>query len=113
MQPSRAAKVFSIICSRDWVRTCTVTLSGIRFSSISVRRNWYSVSDAAGKPTSISLKPILQRSLKNSTFSSKFMGVMRDWFPSRRSTLHQIGGFSMWSFFIHFPKGFSGVSGGR
>ncbi len=55
--PSRASKVLRMMCSRACVNTWMVTSSGIRSSSISLRRNWYSVSEAAGKPTSISLKP--------------------------------------------------------
>ena len=53
----QASKVLRMICSRHWVSTCTVTSSGIIFSSIRVRRKVYSVSEAAGKPTSISLNP--------------------------------------------------------
>ena len=56
--PCTASKVLRMMWSRHWVSTCTVTSSGMRFSSISLRRNSYSVSLAAGKPTSISLKPI-------------------------------------------------------
>ena len=40
-------------------------------------RNSYSVSLAAGKPTSISLKPILTSIRKNSSFSSRLMGTIR------------------------------------
>ena len=113
LHPFSASKVFLMMCSRDWVSTWTVTSSGIRSCSMRVRRKLYSVSDAAGKPTSISLNPILHRSLKNSSFSSRSMGIISDWFPSRRSTLHQMGALSMWSFSIHLPRGFSGVLGGR
>ena len=69
----------------------------MRFCSMRVRKNSYSVSLAAGKPTSISLKPILTSRSKNSSFSSRLMGTIRLWLPSRRSTLHQAGAFSMWS----------------
>ena len=89
-----------MMCSLDWVSTWMATSSGIISRSISARQNSYSVSEAAGKPTSISLKPIFTRSSKNSSFSSKLMGMIRAWLPSRRSTLHQVGAFSMWSFFI-------------
>ena len=88
-----------MIWSRHWVSTCTVTSSGMRCCSMSARRNSYSVSLAAGNPTSISLKPSLTRKRKKSSFSSRLMGTIRLWLPSRRSTLHQMGGFSMWSFF--------------
>ena len=47
------------------------------FFSIRVRRNSYSVSLAAGKPTSISLKPIFTSIWKNSSFSSRLMGTIR------------------------------------
>ena len=53
------------------------------------------LSDAAGNPISISLKPILTKSLKNSSFSSRLIGIIRDWFPSLRSTEHHTGGFEI------------------
>ena len=40
------------------VNTCTVTSSGIIFFSINALKKLYSVSDAAGNPTSICLNPI-------------------------------------------------------
>ncbi len=72
-----------------------VTFSGIRSSSISVRRISYSVWEEAGKPTSISRKPMAVSMRKNSTFCSRFMGLTRAWLPSRRSTLHQTGALVM------------------
>jgi hypothetical protein len=66
------------MCSRDWVSTCTVTSSGIRFSSMRVRKKVYSVSLAAGKPTSISLKPTLTSRSKKSSFSSRLIGMISD-----------------------------------
>ena len=59
------------------------------------RRISYSVSEEAGKPTSISVKPISHRVWKNSSFCSRFMGFTRAWLPSRRSTLHQTGAWVM------------------
>ena len=59
--PFTASKVRRMMWSRHWVSTWMVTSSGMRSSSMSLRRNSYSVSDAAGKPTSISLKPILHQ----------------------------------------------------
>ncbi len=53
--PLSASKVRRISGSRDCVSTWTVTSSGMRFSSISLRMNSKSVCDAAGKPISISL----------------------------------------------------------
>ena len=88
-----ASKVRRIRCSLAWTSTCTVTSSGIRSRSIKARRISYSVSEEAGKPTSISLNPISQSIWKNSSFCSKFMGLTKAWFPSRRSTLHQAGAF--------------------
>ena len=76
LQPRTASKVFLMICSLDWVNTCTVTSSGIKSSSIKVLKKVYSVSEAAGNPTSISLKPIFTSILKNSTFSSKLIGTI-------------------------------------
>ena len=72
--PLTASKVLRMICSLAWVSTCTVTSCGIILLSISVLRNAYSVSEAAGNPTSISLKPISTSILKYSTFSSKLIG---------------------------------------
>ena len=96
--PLTASKVRRMMWSRHWVSTWTVTSSGIMFCSISTRRNSYSVSLAAGKPTSISLKPIRTSIWKNSIFSSRLMGTIRAWLPSRRSTLQKAGACSMWSF---------------
>ena len=62
LQPFSASNVFLMMCSLACVNTWTVTSSGIMFRSIRARRKSYSVSDAAGKPTSISLNPILTRS---------------------------------------------------
>ena len=106
--PFTASKVLRIICSLACVSTWIVTSSGIRFCSIKALKNSYSVSDAAGKPTSISLNPIFTKSLKNSIFCSRLIGITSAWLPSRRSTLHQIGAFSTYSFsahFIHFTGG--------
>ena len=55
--PLQASKVFRMMCSRHWARTWTVTSGGIMSCSMRVRKNSYSVSEAAGKPTSISLNP--------------------------------------------------------
>ena len=72
-----------------------VTSPGIIFFSISSRTNSKSVSDAAGKPTSISLKPIWQSSLNIRVLRSESIGSISAWLPSRRSTAHQIGGLVM------------------
>src|SRR5690625_7095543 len=50
-----------------------------------------SVCDAEGKPTSISLKPILTSSSNISSLRSTSIGSIRAWLPSRRSTAHQRG----------------------
>ena len=50
-----------------------------------------SVSEAAGKPTSISLKPISTNVLNIRCFLGPSMGSTSAWLPSRKSTLHQIG----------------------
>ena len=84
-----------MMCSLACVRTWIVTSSGIIFLSMSERRKSYSVSEAAGKPTSISLNPTFTSIWKNSIFSSRLMGSIRAWLPSRRSTLHQMGAFSI------------------
>lgn len=66
--PLMAANVFSIRCSLAWQRTWMWTSSGIRLLSIRLRRKSYSTSAAAGKPTSISLKPISIRTLNSFSF---------------------------------------------
>ena len=106
--PFTASNVLRMMCSLACVSTWIVTSSGIMSCSISVRTSSYSVSDAAGKPTSISLKPISTRSRKNSSFSSRLIGSINAWLPSRRSTLHQTGAFSTYSFFAQSMH----VSGG-
>jgi hypothetical protein len=53
-----------ISSSRAWVRTMMVTSSGMRFSSTSMRTKSKSVCEADGKPTSISLMPILHQHLE-------------------------------------------------
>ena len=72
--PLHASNVLRMICSLACVSTWIVTSSGIILRSISALKNWYSVSEAAGKPTSISLKPILTSISKNSSFSSRLIG---------------------------------------
>ena len=58
---------------------------------MSMRWNSKSVSDAEGKPTSISLKPIATSFLNRASLRSGSIGSTRAWLPSRRSTLHQRG----------------------
>ena len=60
---------------------------------MSRRLNVNSVFDADGKPTSISLNPHFTRVWNNSSFCPTFMGTASAWLPSRRSTLHQMGGW--------------------
>ena len=95
LAPRTASKVLRMSSSRACTSTCTVTSSGMCPPSIKVRKISYSVSEAEGKPTSISLKPTSTRVWKNFSFSSMPMGVTRAWLPSRRSTLHQIGALVM------------------
>src|SRR6201999_613134 len=68
-----------------WVSTWMVTSSGIRFSSTSWRTKSKSVCDAAGKPTSISLKPILT---SVSDIRRFFVGALRA--DARRVAVAQI-----------------------
>ena len=89
--PAMASKLRRISCSRVCTRIWIVTSSGMRFSSISLRQKWNSVSAAEGNPISISLKPIATSRSKNSSFSSTDIGCGSAWLPSRRSTEHQIG----------------------
>ena len=60
--PRIDSKLRLINSGRAWVSTWIVTSSGTSRCSISSRINPKSVSDAAGKPTSISLKPSLTNS---------------------------------------------------
>ena len=95
LAPRQASKVRSISSGRLCVSTWMVTSCGIIFFSISSRTKSKSVSDAAGKPTSISLKPMSQSSLNIRVLRSESIGSISAWLPSRRSTAHQIGGLVM------------------
>src|SRR5471032_658544 len=95
LAPATDSTVRRISSSRDWVSTMTVTSSGMRFSSTSLRTKSKSVCDADGKPTSISLMPILTSSSKKRSFFSALIGSISAWLPSRRSVLIQIGGLVM------------------
>ena len=90
----------------DCVVACVggATSSGMSLRSTRVRKKSYSIWDAAGKPTSISLKPSFTRRLNISTFSSTTIGSTRAWLPSLRSTLHHIGAFII-SLFGHVRSG--------
>ena len=77
--------------SLHWQRIWIATSLGMRPSSIRRRVKSNSIWEADGKPTSISLKPILTSRSKNSIFSSTLIGWASAWLPSRRSTLHQTG----------------------
>src|SRR5262249_27930844 len=85
----------SICSGRLCVSTWMVTSSGIILPSISSRTKSKSVSDAAGKPTSISLKPILQSSLNMRVLRSESIGSTSAWLPSPRATAHQVGALVM------------------
>lgn len=65
--------------------------------SLDIRENTYRYVSVETK-----LKLISTRSLKNSTFCSRFIGITSAWLPSRRSTLHQTGALSTYSFSAHF-----------
>lgn len=89
--PCKACTVRSMRSSRDWVMTISVTSSGMRFSSMRRRTKSKSVCEAAGKPTSISLKPMRTSSSKSRILRSPFIGSKSAWLPSRRSVESQIG----------------------
>src|ERR1044071_9872736 len=93
--PGIASKVLSINSARDCVSTWIVTSSGSRFSSTSSRTKAKSVSEAAGNPTSISLKPSFTSISNMRRFFSGPIGSTSAWLPSRRSTEHQVGALSM------------------
>src|SRR5665213_1811460 len=89
--PTTLSKVLSISSSLDWVRTWIVTSSGIRDSSINIRTKSKSGCEDDGKPTSISLKPILTRTSNRRRLRVTSIGSINAWLPSRRSTLHHAG----------------------
>src|SRR5471032_309389 len=95
LAPAADSTVRRINSSRDWVSTTMVTSSGMRFSSTSLRTKSKSVCEAEGKPTSISLTPILISNSKKRNFLSALIGSINAWLPSRRSVLIQIGGLLM------------------
>ncbi len=72
------------------------TSSGMRSSSMIWRMKSKSGCEAAGNPTSISLKPMPTRVSKNWSFRAGSIGSIRAWLPSRRSTLHHSGATSRW-----------------
>ena len=80
---------------RACVSTWMVTSSGIRSRSMISRTKSKSVCEAAGKPTSISLKPMLTSMSNMRRLRAGSMGSISAWLPSRRSTLHQVGGAAM------------------
>src|SRR3990167_6677995 len=89
--PTRASKLRLIRWSRACVSTWIVTSSGISRCSISSRTKSKSACDADGKPTSISLKPILTSAWKSLSLRAGSIGSISAWLPSRRSTLHHVG----------------------
>ena len=92
LAPCSDSKVRRISGSRAWVSTWIVTSSGTRSSSISLRMKSNSVCEAEGKPTSISLKPIATSVSNMRSLRAMSIGSISAWLPSRRSTLHQMGG---------------------
>ena len=68
-----------------------VTSSGIWPSLISSLIKLKSVSEADGNPTSISLYPTSMSFLKNFILRTLSIGSANAWFPSLKSTEHQIG----------------------
>ncbi len=87
--------VRSISSGRHWVSTWIVTSSGIRSSSMSRRTKSKSGWLADGNPTSISLKPIATTASNIRRLRTGSIGSISAWLPSRRSTEHQVGAFSM------------------
>src|SRR5665213_2205783 len=74
-----------------------VTSGGMQLLSIKWRQKSKSVCEADGKPISISLKPIFTSVFHMRILRSWPMGSMRLWLPSRKSTLHQMGGLVIWA----------------
>ena len=89
LAPSIDSKVRRMRSSRHWVRTWMVTPS-MRSPSINSRTKSKSVCDAAGKPTSISVKPIStrrshMRRLRTESIGRPAPGCRREDRPSTRS----------------------------
>src|SRR5450830_1861741 len=93
--PFTASTVRAINSSRDWVMTMMVTSSGINLSSMSLRTKSKSVCEAAGKPTSICLKPMRTSSLNRLILRSAFIGSNKAWLPSRKSVDNHKGAWVM------------------
>ena len=74
-------------CTSTWM----VTSSGMRLRSMSSRTKSKSGWEAAGKPTSMCLKPMWVISAHICSFWATVMGSTSAWLPSRRSTAHQSG----------------------
>ena len=72
-----------------------VTSSGTRSSSISWRTKSKSGWLALGNPTSISLKPICTSVSNMRRLRAGSIGSISAWLPSRRSTEHHSGAFSI------------------
>ena len=81
-----------------------VTSSGMAPCSMISRTNRKSVSDADGKPTSISVKPISTSLVNIFHLRSGSIGSMSAWLPSRRSTEHHSGA-SVMTFDGHVRSG--------
>ena len=80
---------------RHCTSTCSDTSAGTSPCSMHQRAKSKSVCEADGKPISISLKPMSSNSLNMRALRSWPIGSISAWLPSRRSTEHQIGAFSM------------------
>src|SRR4051812_5799485 len=80
--------------------------------STSIRTKSKSAFDAAGNPTSTSLKPSSTRSANRRRFRAGSIGLTRAWLPSRRSVEHQTGARSSTTS-GHARSGRSTVSYGR
>ena len=92
LAPRSDSYVRSICSGRACVSTWMTTSSGMRLRSISSRTKSKSVCDAAGKPTSISLKPVRTSRSNMRRLRAASIGSISAWLPSRRSTLHHSGG---------------------
>src|SRR6185369_1618307 len=110
--PFNDSIVRRISSSRACVITMSVTSSGTSFCSLRSRTVWKSVSDADGKPTSISLSPTATSVLKRRFLVSRLIGSNSAWLPSRRSVLHHTGTVVSWRL-GHWRSGKSMAGNGR
>ena len=95
--PFSASNVFADDVVAALRQHLNVTSSGIRFLFDQCPQKFIFGFAGCGESDFDFFETEFDEKLEKSSFSASVMGTIRLWFPSRRSTLHQIGAFSMWS----------------